>query len=156
MKNSESEERPVGVNHARRVKRVSQSGSTRLPHYHQPRFGPPFPVDHHTHRVLATVGIPCHAVFEKQGTAGRSLGEGHGEGTVGRNPRLVDGDRTVVVGERAMVGAKAVVLPGVEIGPDAQVAAGSLVTEDVPEETTVAGVPATPVEREGDGRGDDT
>ena len=60
----------------------------------------------------------------------------------------------VVVGERAMVGAKAVVLPGVEIGADAQVAAGSLVTEDVPEETTVAGVPATPVDREGDGRGE--
>ena len=51
----------------------------------------------------------------------------------------------VVVGERAMVGAKAVVLPGVEIGADAQVAAGSLVAEDVPAGTTVAGVPATPI-----------
>jgi acetyltransferase-like isoleucine patch superfamily enzyme len=50
----------------------------------------------------------------------------------------------VVVGERAMVGAKAVVLPGVEIGADAQVAAGSLVTADVPPGTTVAGVPAEP------------
>ncbi|MFB6117870.1 acyltransferase [Halosegnis sp.] len=48
----------------------------------------------------------------------------------------------VVVGERAMVGAKAVILPGVRIGAGAQVAAGSLVTDDVPPETTVAGVPA--------------
>ena len=56
----------------------------------------------------------------------------------------------VVVGERAMVGAKAVVLPGVEIGPDAQVAAGSLVTEDVPAGVTVAGVPATPADEESD------
>lgn len=48
----------------------------------------------------------------------------------------------VVVGERAMVGAGAIVLPGVEIGADAQVAANSLVAEDVPPETTVAGVPA--------------
>ncbi|MFC7074176.1 acyltransferase [Halovenus rubra] len=48
----------------------------------------------------------------------------------------------VVIGERAMIGAGAIVLPGVEIGEDAQVAANSLVTEDVPADTTVAGVPA--------------
>jgi acetyltransferase-like isoleucine patch superfamily enzyme len=52
----------------------------------------------------------------------------------------------VVVGEQAMIGAGAIVLPGVEIGADAQVAANSLVTEDVPPETTVAGVPAERVE----------
>ncbi len=52
----------------------------------------------------------------------------------------------VIVGERALVGAGAVVLPGVEIGADAKVAANSLVTDDVPPETTVAGVPARPVE----------
>jgi acetyltransferase-like isoleucine patch superfamily enzyme len=51
----------------------------------------------------------------------------------------------VVVGERAMVGAGAVVLPGVEIGADARVAANSLVADDVPAGTTVAGVPATEV-----------
>lgn len=48
----------------------------------------------------------------------------------------------VVVGERAMIGAGAIVLPGVEIGEGAQVAANSLVTEDVPPNVTVAGVPA--------------
>ncbi len=60
---------------------------------------------------------------------------------------LQDGYRTgeVVVGERAMVGAGAVVLPGVEVGPDARVAANSLVASDVPPGSTVAGVPATPV-----------
>ncbi len=52
----------------------------------------------------------------------------------------------VVVGERAMIGAGAIVLPGVEIGADAQVAANSLVTEDVPPETTVAGIPAEPLD----------
>jgi len=51
----------------------------------------------------------------------------------------------VRIGERAMVGAGAVVLPGVDIGAGAQVAANSLVVEDVPPETTVAGVPAAPV-----------
>lgn len=54
----------------------------------------------------------------------------------------------VEIGPRAMVGAGAIVLPGVTIGADAQVAANSLVTEDVPAGTTVAGVPAEPLERE--------
>ncbi|MDJ1433947.1 acyltransferase [Halostagnicola sp. A-GB9-2] len=51
----------------------------------------------------------------------------------------------VIVGERAMIGAGAIVLPGVEIGANARVAANSLVTRDVPAETTVAGVPARPM-----------
>ena len=42
-----------------------------------------------------------------------------------------------------MIGAGAVVLPGVEVGEGARVAANSLVTEDVPPDATVAGVPAT-------------
>mgnify|MGYP000622157925 CR=1 FL=1 len=54
----------------------------------------------------------------------------------------------VHVGERAMVGAGAVVLPGVEVGAEAQVAANSLVTEDVPPGATVAGVPAEVVDEE--------
>jgi len=54
----------------------------------------------------------------------------------------------VVIGERAMVGAEAVILPGVEVGADAQVAANSLVAEDVPSGATVAGVPARPVDDE--------
>ncbi|MXR40896.1 acetyltransferase [Halobaculum sp. WSA2] len=54
----------------------------------------------------------------------------------------------VVVGDRAMLGAKVTVLPGVHIGEDAQVAANSLVADDVPPGETVAGVPAEPVEGE--------
>lgn len=56
----------------------------------------------------------------------------------------------IVVGERSMIGAGAIVLPGVTIGADAQIAANSLVVEDVAPGTTVAGVPATPLERGGD------
>ncbi|WP_136686913.1 acyltransferase [Halorhabdus amylolytica] len=54
----------------------------------------------------------------------------------------------VVIGERAMIGAGAIVLPGVHVGADAQVAANSLVTEDVPAGATVMGVPAEVVESE--------
>jgi acetyltransferase-like isoleucine patch superfamily enzyme len=61
---------------------------------------------------------------------------------------LVDEYRTgeVVVGERAMIGAGATVLPGVEIGAEARVAANSLVGTDVPAGATVAGVPAVRVD----------
>ena len=58
----------------------------------------------------------------------------------------------VVVGERAMIGAGAIVLPGVEIGAGARVAANSLVTQDVDPGATVAGVPAAPM---GDGSGEE-
>jgi acetyltransferase-like isoleucine patch superfamily enzyme len=63
----------------------------------------------------------------------------------------------VVVGERAMIGAGAVVLPGVRIGAGAQVAANSLVDDDVPPGATVAGVPAEPVGEGGEpARNDDS
>ena len=52
----------------------------------------------------------------------------------------------VVIGKRAMIGAGAIVLPGVHIGDDAQVAANSLVDRDVPDGATVAGVPADVVD----------
>ncbi|UWG48338.1 Acetyltransferase (isoleucine patch superfamily) [Halanaeroarchaeum sp. HSR-CO] len=51
----------------------------------------------------------------------------------------------VTIGEHAMIGAGAIVLPGVRVGAGASVAANSLVTEDVPAGETVAGVPAAPI-----------
>ena len=40
------------------------------------------------------------------------------------------------------IGANATVLPGVKIGEDSMIAAGAVVTKDVPARTLVAGVPA--------------
>jgi maltose O-acetyltransferase len=48
----------------------------------------------------------------------------------------------VSIGSRVYVGARAVILPGVTIGDDAIVGAGSVVTRDVPPRTVVAGNPA--------------
>ncbi len=45
------------------------------------------------------------------------------------------------------IGAGAVILPGVRIGRNAVVGAGAVVTKDVPENTTVVGVPAKPLKR---------
>ena len=44
--------------------------------------------------------------------------------------------------EGAAIGARAVILPGVTIGPWAMVAAGAVVTHDVPPQGLVSGVPA--------------
>lgn len=60
----------------------------------------------------------------------------------------------VEIGEGAMVGAGAIVLPGVTVGAGASVAANSLVTRDVPPGATVAGVPAEPMSDAGDDAGD--
>ncbi len=51
----------------------------------------------------------------------------------------------VVVESGAFVGANVTVLPGVRVGSQSFVAAGSVVTADVPPRTLVAGVPARPV-----------
>jgi acetyltransferase-like isoleucine patch superfamily enzyme len=51
----------------------------------------------------------------------------------------------VRLGVNVWVGRSATILPGVTIGDHAVVAAGSVVTDDVPAKTVVAGVPARPV-----------
>ncbi|MCH5306581.1 MAG: acyltransferase [Prevotella sp.] len=50
--------------------------------------------------------------------------------------------KPVVIGDDVWIGANAVVLPGVTIGSHCVVAAGAVVTKDVPSHTIVAGVPA--------------
>lgn len=66
--------------------------------------------------------------------------------------RLADGrierkatPRPVRIGDRAWIGARAVILPGVTIGDDVVIAAGSVVTKDCRAPGTYAGVPARPV-----------
>lgn len=50
--------------------------------------------------------------------------------------------KPVVIGDDVWIGANVVVLPGVTIGSHCVVAAGAVVTKDVPDHTLVAGVPA--------------
>lgn len=50
-----------------------------------------------------------------------------------------------VLRRASRIGARAVLLPGVEVGEEAFVAAGAVVTRDVPPRTLVVGVPAKPV-----------
>lgn len=46
------------------------------------------------------------------------------------------------IGKRVWIGSNATILPGVTIGDGAIVAAGAVVTKDIPENTIVSGVPA--------------
>ena len=48
----------------------------------------------------------------------------------------------VVIGDNVWLGSNVTILPGVTIGDNAVVAAGAVVTKDVPANTVVAGVPA--------------
>lgn len=51
----------------------------------------------------------------------------------------------IKIGENVWIGSHATVLPGVRIGRNAIIAAGAVVTKDVPENTIAAGIPAVPV-----------
>lgn len=58
------------------------------------------------------------------------------------SPGVKESLRGAVVRRGAKIGANATLLPGVEIGEDALVGAGSVVTKDVPARAVVAGNPA--------------
>lgn len=55
--------------------------------------------------------------------------------------------KEVVLKKGCVVGAGAIILPGVTIGEKSFVAAGSVVTKNVPVNSLVAGVPAKPVRK---------
>ena len=50
--------------------------------------------------------------------------------------------KPVQIDDNVMIGANAVVIEGVHVGEGAVIAAGAVVTHDVPAHTMVAGVPA--------------
>ena len=60
--------------------------------------------------------------------------------------------KPVIIGDDCFVGANAVVIEGVEVGAGAVVAAGAVVTADVPAGAVVAGVPARIIKMKKDER----
>lgn len=73
------------------------------------------------------------------GPEAKILTEGHPEQPTLRHTLQTE---PVVIRRKAWIGASAIILPGVTIGENAIVAAGAVVTKDVPDNAIVAGVPA--------------
>lgn len=59
-----------------------------------------------------------------------------------RDPDFATRPRSVVVGDRVWLGARATILPGVEMGEGSVAAAGAVVAKSCPPYAIVAGVPA--------------
>ncbi|KAI8319971.1 trimeric LpxA-like protein [Martensiomyces pterosporus] len=59
-----------------------------------------------------------------------------------RLSELINSARPVKIGNNVWIGGSAVILPGVTIGDGVTVAAGAVVTKDVPDNVVVAGNPA--------------
>jgi len=55
--------------------------------------------------------------------------------------------KAICIGRNVFIGARAIVLPGVQIGDNATVGAGAVVVKNVPPCTVVGGVPAHEVRR---------
>ena len=52
---------------------------------------------------------------------------------------------TIIIHDNCFIGNKAILLPGIQVGPESVVGAGSVVTKTVPPQTVVAGNPARPI-----------
>ena len=59
----------------------------------------------------------------------------------------LESGRPVLIGANVWIGGGAILLPGITVGDDAVIGAGSVVTRDVPAGATVAGNPARPLAR---------
>ena len=73
------------------------------------------------------------------GPGAKILTEGHPEQPEIRHTLQT---KPVVIRRKAWIGAGAIILPGVTVGENAIIAAGAVVTKDVPDNTIAAGVPA--------------
>jgi len=96
-------------------------------------------------RVHSNAFIPEHCILKK----GCWIGPG-AVLTNAKFPKSADAKKHLkgcVVEENAKIGANATILPGVNVGRNSLVGAGSVVTKDVPPDTVVAGNPAKIVKR---------
>lgn len=119
---------------------------------------PPFHCDYGTNihlgaRVFVNFGCVILDVVRVEIGAGTQIGPGVQILTADhpRDPKLraqgLEFGRKIRIGANVWIGGRALILPGVTIGDDAIIGAGSVVTRDVAAGATVVGNPARPVAR---------
>lgn len=120
--------------------------------YHDQAFSPSITIGDH-----CNIGEYCHITAINQIVIGNGLLTGrfvlitdnsHGglsqaEAAIPPASRKLASKGPVVIGDNVWIGDKVTILAGVHIGDNAIIAANAVVTEDVPANTLVAGVPAS-------------
>jgi len=99
-------------------------------------------------RVMLNYGVTIFAA--RSVTIGSDVGLGEYATVYDTNFHQVDEDADVftapvVLEDNVWIGRQAIVLPGVTVGRSSVVAAGSVVTKDIPRNVVAAGNPARPV-----------
>lgn len=98
-----------------------------------------------------TVRMSMTAKFDRTYPRGMHIGE---QTYVAFGASILTHDMTrgmyvdTVIGRHCFIGARSLIMPGVRIGDNSIVAAGAVVTKDVPERCIVAGNPAQIIRRD--------
>lgn len=120
-----------------------QQGRTDLAYFMQARTSEVFGIDIHPAARIGRGIMIDHAhsiVIGETAVIGDNVSMLHSV-TLGGTGKE-DGDRHPKIGSGVLIGAGAKVLGNISVGACSRIAAGSVVLEDVPAKTTVAGVPA--------------
>ncbi len=120
-----------------------ETGRRDLAYFVQMRVSEVFGVDIHPAAVVGRGIMIDHAhsiVIGETAVVGDNVSMLHSV-TLGGTGKE-DGDRHPKIGDGVMIGAGAKVLGNIHVGHCSRIAAGSVVLQDVPHNTTVAGVPA--------------
>jgi serine O-acetyltransferase len=127
-----------------------QTGRSDLSYFVQMRVSEVFGVDIHPAAKIGKGIMIDHAhsiVIGETAVVGDNVSMLHSV-TLGGTGKE-DGDRHPKIGDGVLIGAGAKVLGNISVGQCSRIAAGSVVLEDVPRNTTVAGVPARVVGKAG-------
>ncbi len=90
--------------------------------------------------IIGPVTIGSHVNFA-QGVVVTALNHNYSDTTLRIDEQGIS-TNPVTIGDDVWIGANAVIMPGVTIGKHVVVAAGAVVTKDVPDNCVVGGVPA--------------